>query len=174
MSLMILISFLFGMSLRLIVYKKVVVVNIHNLMNNNAKEYGKKNVIIFDLLYYIFFGGCLIEAYIRKTQFDNYMIIGQALYLFSYITFIYVFLELKGIWTTKLIIAENHQLNTSFLYKYIKHPGYFFGMIPELIGFALICKALYVFIIVFPFWLATLIVRIIIEEKMMRSKFLNY
>ena len=89
-SIIVLIMFLFGISLRLIVYKKVVVVNTSNLMSNNVKEYGKRNLIIFDLLYYIFFGGCLIEAYIRKTQFDNYMIIGQALFLFSYLMFIFV------------------------------------------------------------------------------------
>jgi isoprenylcysteine carboxyl methyltransferase (ICMT) family protein YpbQ len=162
------------MSLRFIVFKKVVAVNIHNLMSDNAKEYGKRNMFIFDFLYFTFMGGCLIEAYIRKTQFDNYMIIGLALFLFAYLMFIYVVLELKGYWTNKLIIAENHQLNTSFLYKHLKHPGHFFCKIPEVVGFALICKAKYVFIIVFPIWFATLIVHIIIEEKMMRSKFPNY
>lgn len=173
MSLMILISFLFGISLRLMVYKKVALVNERNLRNDNAKVYGKKNVFIVDFLYFTFMGGCLIEAFIRKTQFDNFMIIGQALFLFSYLIYIYVFTELKGIWTTILIVGEHQQLNKSFLYKYIKHPGYL-GMIFEVIGFALICKAKYIFIIVFPLFLIALIVRIFIEEKMMRSKFSNY
>lgn len=170
----VLISFVFGVCIRLLVYNKVALVNERKLKSDKAKEYGKKNSIILNILHYLFFGGCIIEAYIRKTCFDNYTIIGIILYILSYIMLIYVIKELKGFWTTKLIVAENHQLNTSFLFKHIKHPNYFLNLIPELIGFALICKAKYVFIFVFPFYLITLIVRISIEQKIMKSKFVNY
>ena len=77
-------------------------------------------------------------------------------------------------WTTKVIIAEDHQLNTSFLFKYIRHPNYYLNLIPELIELALICESFYVFIVVFPLYCITLIVRIRIEEKAMKSRFINY
>jgi isoprenylcysteine carboxyl methyltransferase (ICMT) family protein YpbQ len=124
---------MFGACLRLIIYNKISLVNERKLKSNNAKEYGKMNSKILNILHYVFFGGCITEAYIRKTQFDFYTIIGLILYVFAYIMLIYVIKELKGFWTNKVIIAEDHQLNTSFLYRYIKHPNYFFNLLPELI-----------------------------------------
>ena len=174
MIIIVLISFMFGLCLRLIVYNKIALVNERKLKSNNAKEYGKKNSITLNVLHYMFMGGCIIEAYISKTQFDVYTIIGLILYAFSYIMLFYVITELKDFWTTKLIVSENHQLNTSFLFKFIKHPNYFFNLIPELVGFALICKAKYIFIFIFPCYLITLIVRISIEQKMMKNKFSSY
>ncbi|MFG5423249.1 isoprenylcysteine carboxylmethyltransferase family protein [Enterococcus faecalis] len=37
-------------------------------------------------------------------------------------------------WTVKLIIVDEQSLNSSWLFKYIKHPNYFLNIIPELIG----------------------------------------
>lgn len=122
----------------------------------------------------MFYTGCIIEACIRKAQVDYITIVGTILYGFAFVILFYVIKQLQGIWTTKLIIAEDHKLNRSFLFKHIRHPNYFLNLIPELVGLALVCKATYVFIFIFPLYLIGLIVRIFTEEKVMRDKFINY
>lgn len=174
MSVIILIIFLVGIYLRLMVFPGISLKNEFNLKTNHAKEYGPKNTFILGALHLLFYYGAIIEAYIRKTQFDYITVIGTIIYFLSFIVLFYIIKQLKMFWTTKVIIAEDHQLNTSFLFKYIKHPNYYLNLIPELIGLALICKSFYVFIVVFPLYCITLIIRIRIEEKAMREKFINY
>jgi isoprenylcysteine carboxyl methyltransferase (ICMT) family protein YpbQ len=174
MDVIILIIFLLGTYIRCMMVPRISSVNEFKLKNNNAKEYGQRNSFILAALQLIFYYGSITEACIRKSQIDNFTFIGILLYIFSFIILFYVIKQLNGFWTTKIIIADNHQLNTSFLFKYIKHPNYFLNLIPELIGLALICKAFFVFISIFPLYFVTLIIRIFIEERAMKTKFANY
>ena len=174
MSILILIIFLVGIALRFISVLTISVKNEVNLKNNNAKEYGANNSAIFGYLHLLFYYGSIVEAFIKKIQVDYLTLIGTIIYFLSFIVLYYIIQQLKGFWTTRIIIAENHQLNTSFLFKYIKHPNYYLNLIPELIGLSLICKSFYTCIFILPLYCITLILRIRIEEKAMREKFSNY
>jgi isoprenylcysteine carboxyl methyltransferase (ICMT) family protein YpbQ len=173
MSIIILIVYLIGSHLRSIAFG-ISLTNELKLKSKNATEYGQKNSTIFATLHILFYIGCIIEAFIRKTQFDYFTLAGILIYAFSLSMLFYVIKKLDGLWTTKIILAEDHKLNTSFLFKYIKHPNYFLNLIPEFIGFALVCKSIYVFAIIFPLFLISLIIRIYIEEKVLRGRFVNY
>jgi isoprenylcysteine carboxyl methyltransferase (ICMT) family protein YpbQ len=174
MNVLILIIFLAGIYLRFLTIPQISLRNEINLKNNNAKEYGPNNSFILGVLHFLFYYGAIIEACIKKLQVDFITLIGTIIYFLSFIVLFYVIKQLKMFWTTKIVIAENHQLDTSFLFKYIKHPNYYLNLIPELIGLALICKSLYTFIIIFPLYCITLIMRIRIEEKAMKERFINY
>jgi isoprenylcysteine carboxyl methyltransferase (ICMT) family protein YpbQ len=173
MNTIILIIYFVGMFIRGIV-DKISAKNEAELKKEHAKEYGKKNSIVLGNVFYVFFTGSLIEASIRKTQFDMVTVYGLILYAFSLSMLFYVINQLKGNWTTKIIIAKDHKLNRSFLFRTIKHPNYFLNLIPEFIGFGIICKSWVVSSIVFPVFLAVLIWRIIIEQKVMKAKFKEY
>jgi len=174
MNVIILIIFLVGVYLRLVIFPRISLKNEFKLKSNHAKEYGSKNSFILGALHVLFYYGSIIEACLKKAQPDYITLIGTIIYFLSFIVLFYVIKQLKTFWTTKIIIAEDHPLNTSFLFKYIKHPNYFFNLIPELIGLALICKSFYVSIVILPLYCITLIIRIRIEEKAMKTRFINY
>jgi isoprenylcysteine carboxyl methyltransferase (ICMT) family protein YpbQ len=144
--------------------------NEKRLKIEGAVEYGKLNSLFMAILHVLFYFGSLAEALIRNVPFDNISIIGIALFVFSYLVLLYVIYQLREIWTVKLFIAKNHPVNTSFLFKYVRHPNYFLNIIPELIGIGLLCKAWHVMIMVLPFYAVTMIVRIIQEERVMRKE----
>lgn len=173
MDYIILLVFIIGVYIRNIT-TNISVLNEFKLKNKNAEEYGKYNSIIFTALHTIFYLGAITEAYFRKTKVDNYTLIGIIIYFFALFILFYVIKLLNGFWTTKLIISEEHKLNKSFLFKYIKHPNYYLNIIPEFIGLALICKSIIIFCSIFPLVLIVIIIRIIIEEKMMRTRFNDY
>lgn len=143
--------------------------NEKRLRKEGAIEYGKLNSSLMTLLHVLFYAGSLTEALRTNTAFDNISIIGIALFLFSYVVLLYVIYQLRDVWTVKLYIAKNHKINTSFLFKYIRHPNYFLNIIPELIGIGLLCKAWHVMSIVLPFYAVTMIVRIKQEENAMKN-----
>ncbi|OHD06069.1 MAG: hypothetical protein A2086_10385 [Spirochaetes bacterium GWD1_27_9] len=148
--------------------------NEKRLKSNGGIEYGKLNTIILAFLHFVFYISSITEAIINKSTFDFINLIGLVLYLFSYAMLIIVIYNLKTIWTVKLIIAKEHTINKNLLFKYIRHPNYFLNVIPELIAITLICKSYYTFVFVFPFYIISLIVRIIQEEKIMKQSFTNY
>ncbi|MCL6588941.1 MAG: DUF1295 domain-containing protein [Firmicutes bacterium] len=174
MNVIILAIFLLGIYIRFIIVPGISLTNEFKLKSNNAQEYGPRNSYILGSLHLLFYFLSIIEACVRKTQIDYLTFIGIVLYAISFIFLFYVIKQLNGLWTTKVILAENHQLNTSFLFKYIKHPNYFLNLIPELIGLALICKSWFIFIGIFPLYCISLIIRISIEEKAMKNRFTNY
>jgi isoprenylcysteine carboxyl methyltransferase (ICMT) family protein YpbQ len=85
-----------------------------------------------------------------------------------------VIFNLKDVWTVKLFIAKEHTLNNSLLFKYFRHPNYFLNIIPELIAIALICQAWYTLLIGLPLYLIPLTIRIVQEEKVMKTHFSDY
>jgi isoprenylcysteine carboxyl methyltransferase (ICMT) family protein YpbQ len=101
-------------------------------------------------------------------------LIGLLIYAFSMLILFTVIYQLKSFWTVKLIIAKNHELNESFIFKYFKHPNYFLNIIPELLAINLICKSWITLSIMLPIYLILLTVRIKQENLVMKETFSNY
>ncbi|MCX7922207.1 MAG: isoprenylcysteine carboxyl methyltransferase family protein [Clostridia bacterium] len=148
--------------------------NEKRLKKEGAVEYGKTNSTVMAILHTVFYFACLTEAAIKKTQFDSTTVVGISIYLFSMAALFFVIYQLRDVWTVKLLIAKSHKLNKSFVFKYIRHPNYFLNILPELIAIVLICKSWIALAVIFPFYLATMVIRITQEEKVMKQKFTNF
>ena len=96
---------------------------------------------------------------------------GLALLIFAYLMLFYVIYQLREVWTLKVYILPEHKVNKTFLFKWVKHPNYFLNILPELIGMALLCKAVFTFCLLFPIYLVILAVRIRQEENAMKHLF---
>ncbi|EKE02677.1 MAG: hypothetical protein ACD_20C00346G0004 [uncultured bacterium] len=148
--------------------------NEKNLKLFGAVEYGKFNSVILIISHTLLYFSAFMEGVIRKTQFDVITQAGIIIYIFSTIILCIVMYQLGNLWTFKLIIARDHCLNKSFIFRYFRHPNYFLNVIPELIAVILICKAWLIWVILFPVHLIFLIKRILHEEGIMRDKFIRY
>jgi isoprenylcysteine carboxyl methyltransferase (ICMT) family protein YpbQ len=56
----------------------------------------------------------------------------------------------------------------------VRHPNYYLNVLPELVALALVMKAWWVLLILFPCYVAVLARRITIEEEVMRRRFSDY
>lgn len=148
--------------------------NEKKLKKRNATEYGKQNSRLLVLCHTLFYLCCLGEAILLRKNSNNISFIGLGLFIFSMIILCIVILNLKGIWTVKLMIVPGQKINRSFIFKYFKHPNYFLNIIPELVSTALICQAWYTLSIGLPLYLIPLAMRIVQEEKLMKKHFSNY
>lgn len=173
MSIAIGILFLLFFCLRLLTLA-ISIANEKRLKQAGAREYGRLNSRILAVLHVLFYLGALAEGYLRGAGFDSITGLGLALYIPAMSVLFYVIHALGPLWTVKLILAENHALNQSPLFKRIRHPNYFLNIIPELIGLALVMKAPVVFAVIFPLYLISLGVRILREEQLMRARFADY
>lgn len=150
------------------------VANEKKLKTQNAVEYGIKNSKVLVLCHTFFYIFCLGEAVLLKKHVNNISFIGLGLFIFSMVMLWIVILSLKEMWTVKLIIAPGQKINTSFIFKYFRHPNYFLNIIPELVSVSLICQAWYTLCIGLPLYLIPLAIRIVQEEKLMKTNFSNY
>ncbi|KGN81808.1 membrane protein [Porphyromonadaceae bacterium COT-184 OH4590] len=143
--------------------------NEKKIITQGGIQHGKLNSMLITLAHIAFYFSCLFEAYIgNHWQFDGIAQIGLGLLLFAYIILFCVIYQLRNIWTLKIYILPKHKINTSFLFKWVKHPNYFLNIIPELIGMAILCKASITFCVLFPVYLVLLFKRIKQEEKAMQ------
>ena len=170
---MILYIFLLALSIRLISLF-ISIRNEKRLKQEGAIEHGKINSLVLTLSHIIFYGLCIYEGIHKNSEVQNLTYIGIALFTFSMIMLFLVINQLGSIWTVKLIIAQNHKVNKSMLFKYIKHPNYFLNVIPELVAIAIICQAWTVLAIGLPVYLIPLIIRIAQEEKIMKQMVKDY
>lgn len=150
---------------------KISIKNEKNLIAKGAVQYGKRNSILLSIIHILFYFSALFEANYYGYLFDSISFIGVILVVFGLLALFWVIHQLGEIWTVKLYILPNHQLNTSKLFKYIRHPNYFLNIIPELIGIVLLCHAWKTFCFIFPIYLLILGVRIYQEEKAMQPLF---
>ncbi len=65
----------------------------------------------------------------------------MGLYAASMVALFWVIRELGPLWTVKIMIAPDHTLVTSPLFRTLRHPNYFLNIVPELIGFSLALQA---------------------------------
>ena len=144
--------------------------NEKRLRKEGAVEYGKINSLSMTIYHVFFYVLSISELIIVKTNFDVVSFIGVCLFVFSYIVLLYVMYQIRDVWTVKLFIAKNHKVNTSFLFKYVRHPNYYLNIIPELIGIGMLCHAWYTMAVILPFYALTMYNRITVEEKVMKQE----
>ncbi|MDR2007577.1 MAG: hypothetical protein LBQ34_01225 [Alphaproteobacteria bacterium] len=139
------------------------------LIKEGAIEYGQKTtkliVVVHTLAYFAFFAQGVINATATENFFDGVFYVGIAIYLFSIASLIVVIRSLHRFWTVKIYVSPNHVMVKNFLFKYIKHPNYYFNIIPEIIALAIINKAWMSLTIILPIYVILLFVRIKQEEK---------
>jgi isoprenylcysteine carboxyl methyltransferase (ICMT) family protein YpbQ len=165
--------FLFAFCIRLISLF-ISISNEKKLKASGGIEYGKVNSLILTLFHIAFYGAAITESLMKGKVVNEYTYIGLAVFAFSMIILFLVIKYLGHLWTVKLIIATDHQVVRSFLFKYIRHPNYFLNVIPELIAIAMICQAWTVLMIGLPLYLVPLSIRIYQEEMIMRQKVDGY
>lgn len=73
-------------------------------------------------------------------------------------------------WSLYTELKEGHELITSGIYRYLKHP-YYIAVILELIGITLVPNAFYALILVFLIQVPLLMYRIVLEEKILIGSF---
>jgi isoprenylcysteine carboxyl methyltransferase (ICMT) family protein YpbQ len=144
------------------------------LKAHGAREYGRRTSHLLAAAHAMFYGGALVEGLWRSTQPTGWTTVGMLLYGMSIMALVLVWRELKGLWTVKLIIASDHTLNQSALFRWVRHPNYFLNIIPELVGLALIMGAWLVLVLGLPLYLLVLRVRIMQEEQVMQARFPRY
>ncbi len=108
--------------------------NEKKLLLLGGKEYGKSVSKLLAILHTLFYFCSFFEGIYKKVELDIYSVIGIIIITFSLFVLIRVIQVLGENWTVKLIIVDEQLLNSSWLFKYIKHPNYFLNIIPELIG----------------------------------------
>jgi isoprenylcysteine carboxyl methyltransferase (ICMT) family protein YpbQ len=153
------------------------VVSIRNekaLKAQGAREYGRRTSRLLAMAHALFYLGTLAEGLWRSTQPTRWTTAGLILYVMSLLAFVFVWRELNRLWTVKLLIASDHILNQSALFRWVRHPNYFLNIIPELCGLALIMGAWMVLVIGLPCYLLVLRVRIMQEEQVMHQHFPQY
>jgi len=144
------------------------------LKKKKAIEYGSINSKVLLLCHTLFYLSCLGEAILLKKHINSTSFFGLGLFIFSMCMLWIVIYSLGDIWTVKLIIAPGQAINKSFMFKYFRHPNYFLNILPELVSIALICQAWYTLLIGLPLYLIPLTIRIVQEEKVMKTHFSNY
>jgi isoprenylcysteine carboxyl methyltransferase (ICMT) family protein YpbQ len=144
------------------------------LKARGAREYGRSTSRLLAAAHTLFYGGALLEGLWRRTQPSPWTTVGLLLYGLAILALVLVWHELKGFWTVKLLIASDHRLNQSTLFRWVRHPNYFLNIIPELVGLALIMGAWIVLVIGLPLYLLVLRKRIVQEEQVMHEHFPHY
>ncbi len=139
-----------------------------------AREWGQANTAVLTSLHGLFYLGCVLEAIFRGARPDAVAAAGALLYLGSILVLLVVWRKLEGFWTVKLLLASGHRLNRSWLFRRVRHPNYFFNLLPELAGLALVGHAAWTAALVLPPYLISLAVRIRQEEAGLREKFAEY
>ena len=144
------------------------------LKARGAREYGQGTSRLLALAHTVFYLGAFVEGLWRHTQPTLWTAGGVLLYGLAVLALLVVWRELKGLWTVKLLIASDHTLNQSALFRWVRHPNYFLNILPELVGLALMMGAWLVLVLGLPLYLLVLRARIVQEEQVMRQHFPGY
>ncbi len=148
--------------------------NERKLKAAGGTEIGKTTSNILAVAHVAFYLCAIIEYGFSDYTIDTITWLGLAIYLVGATFLIVVIASLGRQWTVKLIIARNHVLVTSLLFRLVRHPNYYLNIIPELIGFAVTLHAFWTLAVGMPLYLIPLFVRISQEEKAMRVHFPQY
>ncbi|MCK3655135.1 hypothetical protein A4G19_04980 [Pasteurellaceae bacterium Macca] len=150
---------------------KISIHNEKNLIQKGAIQYGQNTSKLLSITHVLFYFSALFEANYNAQTFDTISLVGVVMMLLAYLALFWVIRTLNEIWTVKLYILPNHQINTSSLFKFVRHPNYFLNIIPELLGLVLLCHSWSTLAILFPIYLLILATRIYQEEKAMKPIF---
>lgn len=144
------------------------------LRRDGAVEYGALNSTLLAAAHVAFYVFAAIEGVWRSAPFGGVTVLGLGLYLFGAAMLLVVAERLGRFWTVKLLIARDHALVVSPLFRFVRHPNYYLNIIPELIGFALTLHAYDTLVIGLPIYFVPLVLRIRLEERTMRNRFSEY
>ncbi|MBO0472246.1 hypothetical protein IGL98_003204 [Enterococcus sp. DIV0840] len=115
--------------------------NEKKLLASGAVEYGKTTSKYLAILHTMIYFSSFFEGIITHVKSDMLSFVGIIMMMISYSVLLFVIKTLNRYWTVKLIFEENHKINSTWIFKKIKHPNYFFNIIPELIGITFIFHA---------------------------------
>lgn len=144
------------------------------LKRDGAVEHGARNSKVLAGAHVAFYLAASYEGLSRAAEFDAVSAVGLAVYLFGATMLLVVAKTLGRFWTVKLLIARDHRLVTSPLFRTVRHPNYYLNILPELIGFALTLHAYVTLAVGLAFYLVPLAIRIRLEEGVMRQRFDRY
>ncbi|MDY6121973.1 MAG: isoprenylcysteine carboxyl methyltransferase family protein [Porphyromonas sp.] len=161
-------TFVFFFALRLISLSYSIR-NEKRILKKGAVQHGKLNSLLLTLAHIAYYFSALYEAYASDIAFNDISIAGVCVMGFAYGMLFYVIYKLRDVWTVKLYIVPDQRLETSFLFRTVRHPNYFLNIIPELVGVALLCNAWYTLAIGLPLYACLIIVRVRQEEQAMKS-----
>lgn len=144
------------------------------LKRNGATEHGTRISALLALAHILFYAAAIFE-YVRTPEPVTILsIVGMAIYFAAMAMLFYVIRVLGKFWTVRLIIANDHTLNTTPLFRLVRHPNYFLNIIPELFGLTLALHAYETMSFGIPIYIVILGLRIHQEEKIMQATFSNY
>lgn len=144
------------------------------LRQAGAVEYGRLNTTLSMVSGGLWFVAMFVEGFLRGTQFDGLTVVGIVIHVLAMVALFYVIYALGDLWTTRVLIAPEHRLVTNWLFRTVKHPNYFLGVIPQFIGLTLIFKAWIATAIFGPIVVVLLAWRIKVEEQAMKDAFPEY
>ncbi|MFX1507130.1 MAG: methyltransferase family protein [Promethearchaeota archaeon] len=104
------------------------------------------------------------------TRVDALSWIGLVVYFLAAIIIILARVNLGKQGTGTLIVREDHELITTGLYKYLRHPMYS-GTLLGVIGFALVSQSIFISLITFILYFWIFNKRIIYEEQLLEKTF---
>jgi isoprenylcysteine carboxyl methyltransferase (ICMT) family protein YpbQ len=139
-----------------------------------AREFGRANSLVLGILHTAIYMAAIGEGWWRAVRVDAVSVAGMALYAIGAVGLVVVIRELGRLWSLKLLIARDHVLITHPLFRVMRHPNYFVGILPELVGFCLALHAWVTLAVGMPVYLVSLGLRIRLEEQVMRQEFAAY
>lgn len=164
---MILLAFILIFLIRL-ASLRISIRNEKNLIAEGAQQFGTGTSKLLSLAHIAYYFAALGESFARQAVFDAVSAAGLILTGCSLAVLFYVIRALGPIWTVKIYIRPNHQLNRSWLFRHVKHPNYFLNIVPELIGIGLLCHGWTTMTVGLPVYAVILACRIRQEHEAMK------
>ncbi|UUX51327.1 hypothetical protein NUH88_06430 [Nisaea acidiphila] len=148
--------------------------NERGLLLSGAVEHGAVTTKVLALAHAAFYAAAITEAILQPAPASWITWTGLTVYALSMCALFWVIRTLGRVWTVKLYIAEDHHLETNWLFRRVRHPNYYLNIVPELIGFALTLQAFTTLSVGLPVYAVILFLRIRQEEQVMRERFPEY
>ncbi|MGT2934088.1 isoprenylcysteine carboxyl methyltransferase family protein [Streptococcus catagoni] len=152
-----------------LLFLKVSIANEKEIIANGGKEFGKTNSQFLTLLHIMAYFFSFSEALLKQVRFDWISFVGLILMVLSMAMLYWVTQLLTGIWTVKLMVAKDHRYVDHWLFRQVKHPNYFLNICPELLGIFLLCHASITAMLIIPFYILSLYIRIREENMVLRE-----
>lgn len=143
--------------------------NEERLRARGAVEHGAETSRLLALLHAAVYLGCVTEGITRGAGLDSTAQVGMGIYAFSLLALGGVVLTLGEVWTVRLLFLPDHPVQQGWLFRLFHHPNYFLNIVPELIALILIYDAWATLAVIFPAYAVTLGIRILEEERALRS-----
>lgn len=139
------------------------------LRARGAVEYGPETSRLLAILHAAVYLGCVTEGITRGAGIDFTAQVAMGVYAFSLLALVVVIASLGPLWTVRLLFLPDHPVERGWLFRLFRHPNYFLNILPELVSLIVIFDAWATLAVVFPAYVVTLGIRILEEERALRS-----